>query len=154
MLTLFHWIKKKSLGWIAPAWSSIKRWNTPCPSVFARGGERQIQPFEIEVKALGVLLQCKSNRPWGSPWGLLSVLAASSHIKAWTQPQHILLSLGDLTCLSLPRVSACHHAWPDKLCASRRDRRRPWGMAQSTLLRTGDCVGTRPGAPGLSCCWP
>lgn len=51
----------------------------PCPSVFARGGERQIRPFRIEVKAFGVLLHCKSDRPWGSPWGLLSVLTASSH---------------------------------------------------------------------------
>lgn len=52
----------------------------PCPSVFARG-ERQRRPFKIEVKAFGVLPQYTSNRPWGSPWGLLSILTSNSWIR-------------------------------------------------------------------------
>ena len=45
--------KKKSLGWIAPACTSVNTWNMPYPSMFARGGERQIRSFKIEVKYLG-----------------------------------------------------------------------------------------------------
>lgn len=53
----------------------------PCPSLlFARGGERQIKPFKIEVKVFGVLLQCKSSRPWGSLCGLPSVPTVRSHM--------------------------------------------------------------------------
>lgn len=115
-------------------------WNMPCPSVlFARGGERQIKPFKIEVKAFGILLQCKSNGPWGSPCGLLSVLTVRSPVRLG--PSQNVSS--KLLRSHLPKLAP----WLRQGVCRPKGQEVAVGCGTEHLVLHRDCTGSWPGAP-------